>query len=285
MEHQQLREIILKELPILIQNDRNFRKTVLKITRRRFANKAETESRFDRLMDDLVQNRILLERKMAEDHQKWEANQQELRTLREEQQRKWEANQQELRTLREEQQRRWEANDRKWEENQKELKDFRAEQQRKWEENQKQHDGLSIAIRDLNRKFDQTLGALGTRWGLHSEESFRNALAGILTQEFPGVEVTRLIDYDAEGVVFGHPDQIDLDLIVKDGRLLIAEIKSSVTKSEMYTFERKVRFYERKYARQVNRLIVISPMVDDYAKPVADKLGIEVYSYAEKVRL
>ena len=46
----------------------------------------------------------------------------------------------------------------------------------------------------------------------------------------------------------------------------------------MYTFERKVRFYEKRHQRQANRMLVISPMVDTRAKQVAKKLGIEIYS-------
>ena len=51
----------------------------------------------------------------------------------------------------------------------------------------------------------------------------------------------------------------------------------------MYTFDRKVAFYEKRYQRSVNRKIVISPMVDSFAFPVAERLGIEVYSYADQV--
>lgn len=36
------------------------------------------------------------------------------------------------------------------------------------------------SIKALNRKYDGTIGALGARWVLRSEQSFRNALRGIL---------------------------------------------------------------------------------------------------------
>ena len=49
--------------------------------------------------------------------------------------------------------------------------------------------------------------------------------------------------------------------------------------------DRKVEFYQKHYQRQVNRKIVISPMVDNTALPVAENLGIEVYSYAEDVSM
>ena len=95
--------------------------------------------------------------------------------------------------------------------------------------------------------------------------------------------VINIVEYDDEGEVFGRPDQVELDLIIKDGELIICEIESSVSKPDMYMFERKARFYEKKHERQAARILVISPMVDDRARAVADELGVEVYSYAKDV--
>lgn len=50
-----------------------------------------------------------------------------------------------------------------------------------------------------------------------------------------------------------------------------------------YIFERRARFYEKRYGRQASRLLVISPMVDARARTVAERLGIEVYSDAVDV--
>ena len=51
----------------------------------------------------------------------------------------------------------------------------------------------------------------------------------------------------------------------------------TIDKAGMYIFERKARFYERRHQRTANRLIVISPMIDARAQPVAERLGIETY--------
>ena len=126
------------------------------------------------------------------------------------------------------------------------------------------------------RRHDRTIGALGARWGTQSEKAFRDALAGILEQTF-GVQVLNINEYDDEGVVFGRPDQVELDVIIKNGLLLICELKSSVDKAAMYIFERKARFYERRHQRQADRLIVVSPMIDARAQQVAQRLGIETY--------
>jgi len=118
---------------------------------------------------------------------------------------------------------------------------------------------------------------------LHTEQAFRNALKGIL-EKFAGVEVLNITEYDNTGVVFGHPDQIELDIIIKNGLLIIVEIKSSMSKPDMCIFERKVRFYEELHHRKASEMIVISPMVAPNAIPVAEKLGIRIYSYADEVK-
>ena len=132
------------------------------------------------------------------------------------------------------------------------------------------------------REYESTIGALGSRWGLSSEASFRNALAGILTESF-GVEVLNLNLYDHEGDVFGRPDQVELDVIIKNGMTIACEIKFSIDKAGMYSFGRKAEFYEKHEQRPISRKIVISPMVDDRARPVAEALSIEIYSYADAV--
>jgi hypothetical protein len=221
MTEQQIRDIIWRALPEIVERDKAVQELVVSLAARRFADKAETESRFDRLLD-------------------------ELRREREEQARKWD------------------------------------EQNRKWDENQRVINQMLKSIQDVNRKFDSTLGALGARWGLYSEQSFRNALKGIL-EETAHVQVLNISDYDDQGEVFGRPDQVELDVVIQDGLLIVCEIKSSMSKSEMYTFERKARFYEKRHNRKAARLIVISPMVDAPARAVAERLGIQVYSYAQDI--
>ena len=78
---------------------------------------------------------------------------------------------------------------------------------------------LHEEIMALAKKHDRSIGALGARWGLQSETAFRNALAGILEQHF-GVQVLNVNEYDDEGVVFGRPDQVELNVIIKNGLLL-----------------------------------------------------------------
>jgi hypothetical protein len=182
----------------------------------------------------------------------------------------------ELRRDREEQSRKWEEQSRKWEEQNHKWEENREEQNRKWEENQQELLRLHEEIMAQAKKHDRSIGALGSRWGLQSEKAFRDALAGTLERSF-GVQVLNVNEYDDQGEVFGRPDQVELDVIIKNGLLLICELKSSMDKAGMYIFERKARFYEKRHGRQASRLIVISPMIDARARRVAEQLGIETF--------
>ncbi|BAQ65914.1 PD-(D/E)XK nuclease family protein [Geminocystis sp. NIES-3709] len=180
---------------------------------------------------------------------------------------------------------------RKWDENNRRLDEFIHQQNLKWEENKQQwheqnelNKAMLEEIKKLSKKYDSTIGALGSRWGLYSEASFRNALKGILEDSF-GVQVLNVNEFDDEGEVFGRPDQVEIDVIVKNGLLILCEIKSSIDKAGMYIFDKKVAFYEKRHQRKANRKMVICPMVDDRAKPVAKNLGIELYSYGDSVEL
>jgi len=171
----------------------------------------------------------------------------------------------------EEQNKRWEENNKRWEENNK-----------RWEENNKRIDAILEEIKLLHRKHDTTIGALGARWGLRAESSFRDAIKGILEESFP-VKVQRYKAKDKEGIVFGKPDQVELDLIVKNGEVIVAEIKSSISKGDVATFLRKIDFYEKRENISVKRKIMISPMFDYGAREFALSFGIEVYGYPEEV--
>jgi hypothetical protein len=187
-----------------------------------------------------------------------------------------------LQSYQEEQNRKWEEQNRHNHEIMAQLQSYQEEQNRKWEEQNRHNLQVLEEIKQMNRKHESTVGSLGSRWGLSSEASFRNGLKGILKDSF-GVEVLNFLDFDNEGEVFGRPDQVEIDVIIKNGLIILCEIKSSIDKAGMYIFDRKVAFYEKHHQRRVDRKLVISPMVDPRALPVAQNLGVEIYSYAEDV--
>ena len=243
LTQEQIKEIICSQLPGLMEQDPRIKEFVLRVTRTRYADRDETSDRFDRILQQLREDREKQTREWDAAIKRWEEND-----------RKWD-----------EAVKRWEENDKKW-----------AENNRRWHENQED-------IRRLWSRVDVGLGAIGARWGMRAEGSFREALKGILEKSF-GVRVERYLEKDAEGKVFGRPDQVEIDVLIRDGVLILCEIKSSMSKSDMYAFVRKVRFYQEKKGKKAQRMLVISPMVDDKAKAVADLEGVEVYGYPEDVQ-
>ncbi|MBK1720429.1 PD-(D/E)XK nuclease family protein [Thiocystis violacea] len=240
MNAESLKEAIRRELPDILRTDPEFRAFVMDLTRREYADRAETQDRFHELLAELRRDRERQDRKWEEQNRK-----------QEEQNQKWE-----------EQNRKWNEQSLQWREHQAAMREeFRL---------------VHEEIMAQSRKFDRTIGGIGARWGMRSERAFRDALAGILEESF-GVQVINVNEFDDQGEVFGRPEQIELDIIIKNGLLLICELKSSIDKAGMYSFERKARYYERRHQRQANRLIVISPMIDARALKVAEQLGIETF--------
>jgi hypothetical protein len=237
----ELKKAVQDILPQLIAEDPLVRDFVLRTVSNYYDSREETESKFDRVL-------ATLERDREEQSRKWD-----------EQSRKWdEQSQQNRETL-------------------ATLERDREEQSRKWDEQHQQTQTMLAEIQDQKRRYESTIGAIGSRWGLYSEESFRSALKGILEQSF-GVQVLNVNDFDEAGEVFGRPDQVELDIVITNGSVIACEIKSSLSKSDMYSFDRKVAFYQKRHERPISRKLVISPMVDQRALPVAEALGIEVYS-------
>lgn len=251
MNVQEIKDAIKKTLPRMMETDPEIRDLILSLGRETFVDRRESDRRFDGLLDEIAEARRQSDVRWAEHRRESEQRWREQLAKLDE---KWEAQQKRI-------DERWQAQQR--------------ESESRWSKNQEEHEFLM-------RRLDNNISALGARWGLRSEASFRNALRGILGETF-GVEVVHVNEYDDEGIVFGRPDQVELDLIIRDGTLILCEIKSSMSKGDVSLFERKARFYESRHGRTADRMVIISPMVDDAAQALARKVGMEIYSHAEDV--
>jgi len=315
MRDEEVVTLIRQRLPELMRTDPEIRGWILDLGREYFADRAQTDARFEQMLAELRQERENRNRRFEEERAEWrrlweeerEAWNRRFQEEREAWNRRWEEERAEserrwrrflARYERRWQQqlaewnRRWEEeraeSQRRWEEQRAEwnrrFEEERAESQRRWEENQKEHQEFRETFRHLLQRIDTGISAIGARWGIFAESAFRNGIQAILEESF-GVQVLHYQGYDETGDVFGHPDQVELDLIIRDSTLIVCEIKSSMSRSDMYTFDRKVRFYERREGRRADRKMVISPMVEEKALQIAQKLGIEVYTHADEVRL
>ncbi len=273
MRREEIEKILNELLPRMLSEHPETRVAVERILYEKALPREEAEARFERLLEEIKRLREDFQELKRESDRRWEE-------LTGENARLW----QEFQKLKKESDQRWEEMNRRWEELKKESDQRWEEMNRRWEELKRESDQrweeMLKEVRRVDRRIDRTIGALGARWGLYSEHAFREALAEILS-EFGGFQVSRYLAYDETGQVFGHPDQVEIDLLIKDGKVWVAELKSSVSKAEVYAFERKVRFYEEKEGQKVERRLIISPMVDPEARKVAEKLGIQIFAQPE----
>jgi hypothetical protein len=133
---------------------------------------------------------------------------------------------------------------------------------------------------DMIRGFElieRHINALGARWGLMAESAFRESLRGLLEKEL-GFRVEKWKAYDETGIVFGYPSEVEIDVTISDGKLILIEVSSHVRASDVLQFRRKAELYEKLSGRRPDRLIMVTPYVDEKALEAARRLEIEVYT-------
>lgn len=134
---EQIKSLVRSEILRLLKEDGPCRQTVTEITSGQYAEKERTEDRFDRILNELKADRETRDKKWEENQALWKAE---------------------------------------WRENQAKRKEDQALWNARWEENQKVINETLASIKALDRKYEGSIGALGARWGLQSEASFRNGL-------------------------------------------------------------------------------------------------------------
>jgi hypothetical protein len=133
---------------------------------------------------------------------------------------------------------------------------------------------------DMIRGFELVeshISALGARWGIMAESAFRESLRGLLEKEL-GYRVEKWTVFDEAGRVYGYPSLVDVDVTVSDGKLILIEVSSHIKTSDITTFKRKAELYMEKTGKRPDKLVAVTPYIDDTAQKAAKELGIGVYT-------
>jgi hypothetical protein len=141
-------------------------------------------------------------------------------------------------------------------------------------------DILNRLREDMIRGFELVeshISALGARWGIMAESAFRESLRGLLEKEL-GYRVEKWTVFDEAGRVYGYPSVVDVDVTVSDGKLILIEVSSHIKASDITTFRRKAELYMEKTGKRPDKLVAVTPYIDDTAQKAAKELGIEVYT-------
>ncbi len=160
------------------------------------------------------------------------------------------------------------------------MNELREDMNKLREDMNKLREDMNELRKDTNKGFElvnRRLDALGARWGLMTEEAFREGVKG-LVERYIGLSVKRWTGYDYEGKVYGYPSQIEVDIVISDKEVILVEIKSHIRASDVAIFKRKAEVYERVEGRRAGRLLMITPYVEDKAIEASLKLGVEMYA-------
>jgi hypothetical protein len=134
------------------------------------------------------------------------------------------------------------------------------------------------AILALQRSFEKlaaSITALGYRYGIYTEDVFRDAIKYLVEDLLKAYEVRRWTYYDNEGVVFGYPSIIDVDVLIRDNEHILIEYKASIDRSDVAELAREGILYER-VNKVKPKLLIVGPVVRRRALELAKALNIEV---------
>jgi hypothetical protein len=162
----------------------------------------------------------------------------------------------------------------------KRLDRHEAELVRLREDMNKLREDMNRLREDMIRGFELVeshISALGARWGIMAESAFRESLRGLLEKEL-GYRVEKWTVFDEAGRVYGYPSVVDVDVTVSDGKLILIEVSSHIKASDITTFRRKAELYMEKTGKRPDKLVAVTPYIDDTAQKAAKELGIEVYT-------
>jgi len=253
------------------------------------------EERFARIEEEIRRIWQEIERLREDMVKGFERHDLELAKLREDMVRGFERHDAELAKLREDMVKGFERHDREIQRLTEEMNKLREDMTKGFERHDRElerlredmikgferHDMEIARLReDMMKGFDamnRRISALGARWGLESEEAFREGLRGILEKEL-GLKVERWTAFDETGSVFGHPSQVEVDVAVSNGKVMLIEVSSHVKQADVAALVKKAELYEKITGRRPDRLIVVTPFVEERAMEAALKLGVEIYT-------
>jgi len=133
---------------------------------------------------------------------------------------------------------------------------------------------VAVNTRALER-MASTLEALGMRYGLLTEEAFRESVRYLVEDLLKAYRAERWVYYDSEGIVYGHPSIVEVDLLVRDGERILVEYKASADRGDVAELYRIGVLYERVEGVKP-RLLLVAPAVRRRAMELAEKLGVEI---------
>jgi hypothetical protein len=65
---------------------------------------------------------------------------------------------------------------------------------------------------------------------------------------------------------------IDIDIILRDEKTILVEVSSHIKKSDIVVFKKKAELYEEKTGRKPDKLLVVTPYIDEEALKASEMM-------------
>jgi hypothetical protein len=130
---------------------------------------------------------------------------------------------------------------------------------------------LTKEVRDLRR----TVTVIAHRFGVLTEESFREAMKHVIEEVFGVAKVEKWIYNDVEGIVYGVPAVVEADLLIRDKEHILLEIKSRVSRGDVIELHNIGELYKRVTGIKP-RLVIVGGFIDKGVEELAKRYGVEI---------
>ncbi len=134
------------------------------------------------------------------------------------------------------------------------------------------------------RRLQAHVTAIGHRYGVATEEAFRSAIEFLVQDLLREYSVETWEYYDSEGIVYGHPAVVQVDVLIRDDIHILVEYKAAADRGDVAELYRIGLLYE-KVTGVKPRLLLVAADIRRRALDLAKKLGVEVRSMAVEGRL
>ncbi len=154
------------------------------------------------------------------------------------------------------------------------------ERQQRLEEKFAKLEERFLRIEEEMRETRRVVMVIAHRFGVITEKSFREVMKYVVEDVLGVAEVSKWVYKDREGMVYGYPSEVEVDLVVKDKVHILVEVKSRVSKGDVAELYRIGKLYEKVKGIKPD-LVILGGFVDTEAKRLAEKLGIKVFPIVE----
>jgi len=130
-------------------------------------------------------------------------------------------------------------------------------------------------IEEELRETRRVVVIIAHRFGVISEESFRQAMKYVVEDVLGVAKVEKWVYRDDDGFVYGYPSIVEVDVAIKDREHILIEVKSRASKADVSELHKIGLLYERREGVKP-KLVIIAGFIDPDTHSLAKRLGVEV---------